>query len=123
MLIHASVYAIRAWQTLAWWDFLTELPNVSPLYLAVSGFAWALIGLPLSWGLWRGSARAVKAARLIAPAYAVFYWFERLFITRTGANFANWPFAAGMTVLLLAFVFWALSRAPGRRFFAERSTT
>jgi hypothetical protein len=121
VLILASIYTIRFLQTLAWWDFLTELPRVSPLYLALSGLIWALIGLPLSWGLWRGSAPAAMGSRFIAPAYAVFYWFERLFITRAGSNFTNWPFAAGMTVLLLAFVFWTLSRPQSRRFFAIRS--
>lgn len=55
--------------------------------------------------------------RVIALAYTLYYWLDRTFVANASAERANWPFAAGMTALLLLYIWWILSRPSSYRFF------
>jgi hypothetical protein len=118
VLIITSIHLIRFLQTLNQWDFLSELPGVSPLYLTGTGLFWTLIGLPLFWWLWRGYPGTPTATLIAALAYTFYVWLDRLFVVDPSVERLNWPFAAGMTVLLLAFTAWTMSRSTSRRYFA-----
>lgn len=111
---------IRFLQAISLWKFLADLPGLSPVYLAASGLIWTLVGLPLSWGLWRGYARALDAARILCVAYFIFEWVERLLMARTGAELENWPFFLAFSLLSLGVIFWGLSRENVKAFFGER---
>ena len=119
VLIMTSINLIRFTQALVQWRFLSTLPRVSPAYLAGSGLFWSLIGLPLAWGLWRGHSIAPKAARIVSLAYILYYWLDLAFLMNAGENFVNWPFAAGMTTVLLVSIFWVLSRPRSKAYFGE----
>jgi len=111
---------IRFIQTISLWKFLSDLPGLSPVYLAASGLIWALLGLPLSWGLWRGNVRAPVAARILCVAYFIYDWIERLIMARMGNKLENWPFFLAFTLLSLVVIFWGLSRGNVKAFFGER---
>jgi len=111
---------IRFIQAISLWKFIVDLPGLSPVYLAASGLIWTLLGLLLSWGLWRGNARAPAAARILCVAYLIFEWIERFIMVRLGNELENWPFFLAFTLLSLGVIFWGLSRENVRAFFGER---
>jgi hypothetical protein len=119
VLIITSTNLVRFIEALSEWDFLSSLPRVSPAYLAASGLLWTLVGLPLMWGLWRGHPQAPKAARILALAYTLYYWLDRILVESAVGRPANWPFAVGLTIVLLIFIFWILSTSKPRSFFGE----
>jgi hypothetical protein len=101
VLIISSTNLVRFIEALSEWDFLSSLPRVSPSYLAASGLLWTLVGLPLIWGLWRGHPQARKAARILALAYTLYYWVDRILVESAVGRPANGPFAFGLTIVLL----------------------
>lgn len=119
VLIMTSVNLIRFVEALVQWPFLTSLPRVLPAYLAGSGLFWSLLGLPLTWGLWRGHPIAPKAARIVVLAYILYYWLDRAFMESAGANFVNWPFSAALTIVLSVSIFWVLARPNSKAYFGE----
>ena len=89
---------VRFFAALRAWDVLIEFGSrLSPLYLALTGAAWALAGGVLMWSMWVGkkwSHRAILASVLV---WLIEYWIERVFFQ---APRANLPFAVAGTLLL-----------------------
>jgi hypothetical protein len=119
VLTITTIYLIRFVQTLFWWDFLAGLPGVSPLYLVLTGLLWTLVGLPLTWGLWLGRPKMLKATRLFAPGFAAYLWLERLLVANADGEMSNWSFAAGLTLVVLGLVLWFLSMPAVKAYFGE----
>ena len=113
------IYLVRLVNSITLWDFLAALPGISPLYLVLTGLIVTLVGALLFWGLWSGNPRAPKAARLLTVVYLGYQWLEWIRSVRVGNEFENWPFAAGMTLFVLIFIFWTLSRSDAKTFFGE----
>ncbi len=95
---------LRVGQTIGLWQMLTAVDVwPGPVYLAVSGTLWGLAGFVAAVGLWfrfRWSrAFAIAAALFIA----VSYWVDRLFVVRSSAARVTMPFAAALTLALLAY--------------------
>lgn len=109
---------VRFTGSLLQWDFLAQVLPITPLYLLLTGAAAALLGLPLSWGLWRGARWAPGLARLAAVAGAALEWFDRLVLAAPPARL-NWPFAAVLQAVILVWIFWMLSRSTSMVFFGE----
>ncbi|MBN2146063.1 MAG: hypothetical protein JW726_01700 [Anaerolineales bacterium] len=104
------------------WDFLSSLPGVSPFYVALSGLAWTIAGLPLFWGIWRGRAWAPRLAVAISLTYAIYYWLDVVFMMdQTGTEMlpGNWPFTVGLTAILLGYVAWVVRRPAFKAFFGD----
>jgi hypothetical protein len=119
VLTITGLHLVRLFQTLYWWDFLSSLPRVSPVYLALTGLLWTLAGLPTFFGLWLGRPGLPKVTRLLAFAYVLYVWLDRLLVANTEIVMINWPFTAGVTILLLFIVFWTFSRPSVRVYFGE----
>ena len=129
VLTIASLNLVRLYLAISQWKFLAELPAASPLYLVLTALVWNAAGWPLVWGLWKGKSWAPSRCRTFTLAYAVYFWLERLFLFgrphgSTGLpSLASLPgygiFSAVITVLLVAFVFWTLSRKPVKGFFTK----
>lgn len=85
--------------------------------------------MPLLWGLWRGLGWAPRLMKAVALTYALYYWLDHIFLVDHPLNGAtgsvqyllpiNWPFAAGVTAILLGFTYWTLNRPAARSFFGE----
>ena len=112
-----GLYLLRFITALSLWSFLGDLPRVSPLYLALDGLVWAVIGLLVFWGLWRGSAWTPRVTRVTALVFVLNLWIERTLLAGNGFYQSDWPFVLGLTVVLLAFVFWTTVRSSA--FFLE----
>jgi hypothetical protein len=119
VLIMASINLLRFVQALSQWSFLSSLPNVSPVYLAISGLVWTVMGLPLAWGLWRGHPDAPKAARILIPLYSLYYWLDRILLKSGSGGLENWPFMAGLTLVLILLVYLILALSGSRAFYGD----
>ena len=101
------------------WDFLSELPTIDPLYFALTGLIWSILGGILFWGLWSGKHMAPRATRILVTAFILYQWIERIIFVRQGHQLENWQFMIGMTLLVLIFIIWTLSRSDAKTFFGE----
>jgi hypothetical protein len=111
------VNLLRLVNTVALWTFLSGIPGVSPFYLAVTGLVWTLLGAALFWGLWTGKSRAPRATRVLTIFYLGYEWLERIVFTGSGNELQNWPFLAILSIILILFTFWTLSRSDAKAFF------
>jgi len=117
VLMFAVVNLMRFFQTLRQWDFLASLLPFSPTYLAASGFVWSVGGLILAWGLWRGKPWSVRYTLLSMILYIMYYWLDRIVFANHAARVINWPFILAVTVSLLVWTWWVLSRHKNLEFF------
>jgi len=113
------IYLVRLINSITLWKFLAALPGISPLYLALTGLILTLVGALLFFGLWTGNPRAPRATRVLTVAYLSYQWLEWIQSVRVGNEFENWPFAAGMTLFVIIFIFWTLSRSDAKTFFGD----
>jgi hypothetical protein len=104
---------LRAVQAGLHWGLLTQLGAVpGPLYIALSGAAWGLAGLPTAWGIWRRTQWANLTGLGVGLFLPLSFWFDKMaFPSRSG--FQNWPFAIGVSLLWLALLFFlTVGREP-----------
>jgi hypothetical protein len=116
----AGLSLVRFITALRQWDFLAALPGVSPLYLTVTGLIWTAVWLPLAVGLWFGKAWSRTATLFASGIYAVYWWADRVFAANVSLSYDSgsaWQFPSAATVILLALVFWTLTRAKAKAFF------
>jgi len=116
VLTIAGINLYRCIESIVQWRFLAGLLPALPSYTMLSGLFWSLVGLPLAWRLWRGNRRAPRMTIWIVLVYIIYYWLDRLLI-RQGSASDDLPFTLGFTVLVLAFIFWTLSRPAAKAFF------
>ena len=118
VLIIASLNWLRVIQVLRQWTFLQSIsPNPPVLYLGITGLIWGLLGVILVWGLFLGRSWAPRLMQFTAPVYTAYYWLDRLLVADRSAIASRWPFALGLTILLLGFIFWVLSRHKVRQYY------
>ncbi len=119
VLIVAVIYLIRLILALQEWAFLAGMLQFLPVYLALTGLGWGVIGLLLAWGLWRGQSWVPRFARLALLIFSAYYWIDRFIRPGSTGRNSNWLFAVGLNVIILAWVFWRLSRPKVREYFGE----
>lgn len=127
VLIFTCLNMVRFVLSLVEWKFLDQLLQISPLYLALTGLTWTLVGSLTIWGLWKTRPGAPRLMQAVALTYALYYWLDHLFLVdhpaSTDAGFMrailpiNWPFSAGVTVVCLAFVAWTFQRKKVKAYF------
>lgn len=104
-LLAALPGILRAVQAGMDWDLLRSLSTQpGPLYLllsgALSGLAAGFTALVLALR-WRWALHTCGAAAVLLTLY---YWMDRLLAAGGLDRFTGWPFAAGVNILLLAWV-------------------
>ena len=109
-LIVSAFGWLRMEQALATWNWLLQvLPSPSPNYLTFSGAVWGLMGIVCALGLWLRFKGAPPFVRATACVMALWYWSERILLTRSPQGWVNWPFSLFTTILCLMFVFAVLA--------------
>lgn len=119
VLIITAVHLVRLVYAITWWRFLTTLPGQAPLYIALTGLIVSLFGAALFWGLWTGKSSAPPAARILTPVYLVWQWAEQIISVWRGNRFENWPFMAGISLIVILFTYWTLSTSRAKTYFGE----
>jgi len=104
---------LRLGSAIFFWKTLAEY-GAHPLYIAISGGAWLIVGLLLVWGLWWGKTWGWIAAIGSTAGYIAWYWLDRLVLQKPHAN---WPFALTATVITLLIIFPILFLYRTRLFF------
>jgi hypothetical protein len=116
-LLLAAAGWLRFQQSIANWDLLVSWGTwPGPLYMAISGAAWGMAGLPAAWGLWLGRNWAVRLVWIAAGFYPLTFWLDRLFFARGPEARTGWSFWLGVTVLWLGFVWVVLFSRTARRY-------
>ena len=133
VLIITTINLTRLVLSILNWDFLVSWPGVSPLYMILTGLIWTLIGSLLLWGLWKARNWAPRLMLAVALTYALYYWLDQVFLRDhpvSGAAGAqrillpvNWQFAAGATVICLAYTAWTLNRSKVKAYFGLFDST
>jgi len=85
-------------------DLLVQLgARPDPILVGAGGGLWGLLGLGGIGLLFvrQTWARALTAG--ISAVLALTYWLDSLLLTRSPGAMANWPFAALITLVMLAF--------------------
>jgi hypothetical protein len=119
-LIFTALNWLRLVLAIQNWDVVAGRMVISPAFLAISGLIWGLVGLGLAAALWLGKPWAPLAACMVALIYSAYYWAIRLVPPGyTGRN-ANWPFALGANLLVLAWMVWSFSRPKVKSFYGPR---
>lgn len=111
VLIFTSLNVLRTITAFRLWDFLANSPmNVSVIYLIITGFVWSSIGLSLAVGLFIRKKWSLFMAWTAIILYALYYWFDRLFIADRFAISSHWQFTLGLTFLILILATLTLTR-------------
>lgn len=100
---------VRLLDTVADWYWLTFsgiFPG--PLYLAITGAMWGLVGLVALIWFWLRRSLARGVGFLAAVFFALTYWLDRLLFRSGAGGGSNTLFALTLTVLLLGFTWGAL---------------
>jgi len=98
----------RLQQSLVTWDLLVQFgARPGPLYLALSGAAWGVLGLAGAALLLVRRAWAPRLLLALALVIALSYWADLLLLTRSAEALVSWPFALLLTLLGLLFTAWA----------------
>ncbi len=124
VLTIAGINIIRLVQTVLQWDFLLQLPGVSPFYMAASGLFWSLVGLMMVVFLWRGMRITYSLFPPAAVLYIIYAWLDSSLVggqLDLAYNSNTWPFKAGLSLLVLVFLFWTFSRSSVKSYFGRNS--
>jgi len=99
----------RLQQSLLDWDILQSLGmRPGPLYAAISGGVWGVLGLAAAVLAFIRTAWAGPVVFAITLVFATAYWIDFLFLTRAAEMMVNWPFALGLTIVGLLYCAWAI---------------
>lgn len=99
---------------------LPNLPLAAPrAYLVVRSGLWALWGLAAAAGAFPGRPWAPVLLRWGGVGLAAWYWVDQILLAQSAYSRLGIPLRAATTLLLLALVWWSLSRPAVQRFFEE----
>ncbi len=104
--------AVRAWTSLANWEILTQF-KANPFYIFATGIIWFILGIVLILLIFKGYRHTLAFSLIASLVYAVWYWFDRLFMQVTPAP--NIAFSITGTIITLVIfntiLFWPSSQA------------
>jgi hypothetical protein len=133
VLIITIINFLRFVLSLWSWSFIASRSTVSPLYLALTGLIWSVAGAVLIWGLWTAREWSPRLMQAVGLTYALYYWLDQIFLKDHPVSGAtptmqvilptNWPFAIGVTIVLLLFMEWTLTRVSVKQYFAPESSS
>lgn len=104
------------WQTLAGLGL-----EISPIYLALAGLAWGLIGSFSIWGIWARKYWSPLSCTLIAILYGVLFWIDRFFISQPEVFSRRWPVNLAFTILGLGALTIILNLKSTRIYFGKNT--
>lgn len=118
LVLILSAWGVVRWlSALRWWDVLVEFEaRLSPLYLSLTGIAWAVGGGVLLWSLFAARTWARLAIPLSIFLWLLEYWIERTFFELPRANL---PFALIASLLLLTVTLISALHRKTERFLTK----
>lgn len=100
---------------------LPDLPYAAPRpYLLLRNALWAAWGFATATGAFLGRNWAPKLLRFGGLFGLVWYWADRLLLSRSQYARTSWPVSAALSALAIAVLVWILSRPRVSDYFQER---
>jgi hypothetical protein len=114
------LFFTRLYLTIDQWEYLTTSSSVvSPRYLAITGLIWGIVGISIVYGLWFRKRWAPILTRITSLIYLLYYWFDRLFLSKDPLKASSQPFAIGASVVIISAILWTFTRQNSHTFFGE----
>jgi hypothetical protein len=108
---------VRFSAALRGWDILVEFESaLSPLYLSITGAAWAVAGCVLLWSMFTAQPWARWGILTAAIVWLLEYWMERLLFQSPRVDL---PFALASTLLILSITLICTLHKSTRDFFTR----
>ena len=102
VLILSAWGAIRFLAALRWWEVLIEFDaRPGPLYLAITGTAWAVAGIILFWGFASRKSWSQSAVLSAFAGWQIEIWIERVSFQSPAQNL---PFALAVSCFLAGVI-------------------
>jgi hypothetical protein len=102
---------------------LTPLPLPIPIwYIFLKNGLWGLSSLAIAIGLFWGLTWAPRMIRWTGAVILVWYWADRILLSRSDFARRAWPAAAILTLAGIGLLCWILSRRSVRSFFRENTS-
>jgi hypothetical protein len=117
-IIVALSEGLRLCEALFFWSVLAKY-HASPFYLGITGAFWFFFALTLSFVIWQKKSWGWAGTLLGVPSFAGWYWIDRIFIE---IPHTNWPFALGVTILLLLIFGIIIFSLKTRNYFKVQET-
>jgi hypothetical protein len=111
---------LRMAETIEIWNLLT-FTTPQPEYLLFSALSWGMVGLVFAFAL-LFRLRWARFASLAVLGLVLWYWVERIALTRSGTAWTNSLFAAGLSLLWVAYAFWVVSYTKRQGYFNKSRT-
>jgi hypothetical protein len=107
---------LRLGQALIFWSILNKYGG-RPLFDAISGGAWFLVGIFLFFGLWRGKYWSWHFTIGATFSFEVYYWLDRILLQE---QHANWPFVLVTSFIVFSFFIFILFSYPTKQYCSQR---
>jgi hypothetical protein len=104
---------LRLGEAVLFWNTLKAYAAF-PLYIAISGGVWLILGLFLTWCIWQGKAWGRLLVMIASTGYTLWYWFDRLILQEPHAN---WQFVLASQFIFLLIIITILISKRTRSFF------
>lgn len=117
VLMIAVLNLVRFLTAIRQFGLLVKILSISPVYLALTGLVWGVLGVLLFLGLWKGFNWAYRFGRLGIILYVSYFWIDRILVRSSPERWTNLPCLAGITVGFLAGMFWVTSRSGVKTYF------
>jgi hypothetical protein len=119
-LLWSLIGWLRLFETITIWNLLTRtLTHLEPEYLIFSAISWGIAGLVVAFGmLFR--CHWARFAPQAALGFVLWFWIERVVLTRAVTSWTNCIFSAGLSLLWLVYTFWVAYSAEKSGYFFRR---
>ena len=91
--------------------------TISPIYLAVIGLIWGVLGLFLTWSLWTGKPWSQLAGLFLSLTYMLFFWIDLIWIAEPEVLQTRWLINLILTALGLPAIVLILNLKSIRDYF------
>lgn len=119
LILTIFIFCLAAWngfrlgETIFFWKTLAQY-GAHPLYIAITGATWLIVGLFLVWSLWLGKSWGWVATLASLIGYTAWYWVDLLVLQ---GSHANWPFILIVNIVFLLLILLLLFWNKTKRFF------
>jgi hypothetical protein len=108
---------LRLLATLRSWDVLVRFDaRLSPVYLAITGAGWMIVGAVLLWSIWAGKRWVYLAIPISIFVWLAEYWLERIFFQDPRANLT---FMIAITIAISAVTLLVTFNRKTREFLVK----
>ena len=95
---------LRLFVAIGDWNYLGEVaPAVLPVYLAISGMIWAVIGMVSAVGIWFRKRWSLILLACAVASFTIWYWMDKLLLSANPEAVSNLAFSLVLTICILAF--------------------